>query len=83
MFTAGEAVMDEIISPFPVMMELLLMRTNSSTIGKYSATKLAQNKDSINPTSLLRAMMQQNESGCFILFQILHPLKELFKCIYE
>ncbi|XP_032257887.1 aryl hydrocarbon receptor [Phoca vitulina] len=62
MFTTGEAVLYEITSPFPPVMDPLPIRTKYGTSGIDSATKSALNKDSLNPSSLLAAIMQQDES---------------------
>ncbi|XP_007944323.1 aryl hydrocarbon receptor [Orycteropus afer afer] len=62
MFTTGEAVLYEVTSPFPPMMDPLPVRTKRSTSEKDCATKSALNKDSLNPSSLLGALMQQDES---------------------
>ncbi|XP_008588927.1 PREDICTED: aryl hydrocarbon receptor [Galeopterus variegatus] len=62
MFTTGEAVLYEITSPFPSIMDPLPIRTKNSTSGKDSDTKSTLNKDSLNPSSLLGALMQQDEA---------------------
>ncbi|KAM6202183.1 aryl hydrocarbon receptor [Rhynchocyon petersi] len=62
MFTTGEAVLYEVTNPFPPVMDPLPIRTKSSTSAKDSASKSTLNKDSLNPTSILGAMMQQDES---------------------
>ncbi|XP_038412945.1 aryl hydrocarbon receptor [Canis lupus baileyi] len=62
MFTTGEAVLYEITNPFPPMMDPLPLRTKNGASGRDSATKSTLNKDSLNPNSLLAAMMQQDES---------------------
>ncbi|XP_059789934.1 aryl hydrocarbon receptor [Balaenoptera ricei] len=62
MFTTGEAVLYEVTNPFPPIMDPLPIRTKTGAGGKGSATKSTLNKDSLNPSSLLNAMMQQDES---------------------
>uniref|UniRef100_A0A480ZVH5 Aryl hydrocarbon receptor n=1 Tax=Sus scrofa TaxID=9823 RepID=A0A480ZVH5_PIG len=62
MFATGEAVLYEITSPFPPTVDPLPVRTKSGANGKDSATKSSLSKDSLNPSSLLSAMMQQDES---------------------
>ncbi|XP_045649053.1 aryl hydrocarbon receptor [Ursus americanus] len=62
MFTTGEAVLYEITSPFPPMMDPLPIRTKNGASGRDPATKSTLNKDSLNPSSLLAAIMQQDES---------------------
>lgn len=62
MFTTGEAVLYEITSAFPPMMDPLPIRTKNGTSGRDSATKSTLSKDSLNPSSLLAAIMQQDES---------------------
>uniref|UniRef100_A0A8C3VXY8 Aryl hydrocarbon receptor n=1 Tax=Catagonus wagneri TaxID=51154 RepID=A0A8C3VXY8_9CETA len=62
MFATGEAVLYEITSPFPPIVDPLPVRTKSGANGKDSATKPSLSKDSLNPSSLLSAMMQQDES---------------------
>lgn len=59
MFTSGEAVLYEIANPFPPMMDPLPVRTKS---GKDSAPKAPLTKDSLHPSSLLNAIMTQDES---------------------
>ncbi|XP_036750384.2 aryl hydrocarbon receptor [Manis pentadactyla] len=60
MFTTGEAVLYEITSPSPPVMDPV--RTKNGASGSDSATKSTLNKDTLNPSSLLAAMMQQDES---------------------
>uniref|UniRef100_A0A8C8ZTV3 Aryl hydrocarbon receptor n=1 Tax=Prolemur simus TaxID=1328070 RepID=A0A8C8ZTV3_PROSS len=62
MFTTGEAVLYEVTNPFPAILDPLPVRTKNGTSGKDFATKSTLNKDSLNPNSLLAAMMQQDES---------------------
>ncbi|XP_004839647.1 aryl hydrocarbon receptor isoform X1 [Heterocephalus glaber] len=62
MFTTGEAVLYETSNTFPPMMDPLPIRTKSSTSGQDSATKSTENKDSLHPSSLLAAVMPQDES---------------------
>nr|XP_030712994.1 aryl hydrocarbon receptor [Globicephala melas] len=62
MFTTGEAVLYEVTNPFPPIMDPLPIRTKNGAGGKDSATKSTLSKDSLNPSSLLNAMMQQDES---------------------
>ncbi|XP_058929984.1 aryl hydrocarbon receptor [Kogia breviceps] len=62
MFTTGEAVLYEVTNPFPPIMDPLPIRTKNGAGGKDSATKSTLNKDSLHPSSLLNAMMQQDES---------------------
>ncbi|XP_039079294.1 aryl hydrocarbon receptor [Hyaena hyaena] len=62
MFTSGEAVLYQINNPFPPMMDPLPIRTKNGASGRESATKSTLNKDSVHPSSLLGAMMQQDES---------------------
>lgn len=62
MFTTGEAVLYEVTNPFPPIMDPLPIRTKNGAGGKDSATKSTLSKDSLNPNSLLNAMMQQDES---------------------
>uniref|UniRef100_A0A8D0UV08 Aryl hydrocarbon receptor n=1 Tax=Sus scrofa TaxID=9823 RepID=A0A8D0UV08_PIG len=62
MFATGEAVLYEITSPFTPTVDPLPVRTKSGANGKDSATKSSLSKDSLNPSSLLSAMMQQDES---------------------
>lgn len=62
MFATGEAVLYEVTSPFPPIMDPLPIRTQSGTGGKDPATKLTPSKDSLHPSSLLCALMQQDES---------------------
>ncbi|KAM6152791.1 aryl hydrocarbon receptor [Erethizon dorsatum] len=62
MFTTGEAVLYETSNPLPSVMDPLPIRTKSTISGQDSATKPTENKDSFHPSSLLAAMMQQDES---------------------
>lgn len=62
MFATGEAVLYEITNPFPPMMDPLPVRTKNGAGGKDSATQSTLNKDSPHPSSLLSAIMQQDES---------------------
>ncbi|XP_040821028.1 aryl hydrocarbon receptor [Ochotona curzoniae] len=62
MFATGEAVLYEVTSPFPPIMDPLPIRTQSGAGGKDPATKLTPSKDSLHPSSLLCALMQQDES---------------------
>ncbi|XP_006832302.1 PREDICTED: aryl hydrocarbon receptor [Chrysochloris asiatica] len=62
MFATGEAVLYELSNPFPPMMDPLPIRTKSSTSAKDCATKSAPGKDSLNPSSILGMLMQQDES---------------------
>ncbi|XP_013366024.1 PREDICTED: aryl hydrocarbon receptor [Chinchilla lanigera] len=62
MFTTGEAVLYEASNPFSPMMDPLPIRTKSTTSGPDSATRPTENNDSLHPSSLLAAMMQQDES---------------------
>ncbi|XP_065740466.1 aryl hydrocarbon receptor [Phocoena phocoena] len=62
MFTTGEAVLYEVTNPFPPIMDPLPIRTKNGAGGKDSATKSTLSKDFLNPSSLLNAMMQQDES---------------------
>lgn len=62
MFTTGEAMLYEMASPVPPVMDALPVRTKASTSGKDCAATSTPNKDSLRPGSLLYAMMQQDES---------------------
>ncbi|XP_053465616.1 aryl hydrocarbon receptor [Nycticebus coucang] len=62
MFTTGEAVLYEVTNPFPAIMDPLPIRNKNGTNGKDFATKSTPNKDSLHPSSLLAAVMQQDES---------------------
>nr|XP_012636473.1 aryl hydrocarbon receptor [Microcebus murinus] len=62
MFTTGEAVLYEVTTPFPGILDPLPVRTKNGTSGKDCTTKSTLDKDSLNPSSLLAAMMQQDES---------------------
>ncbi|XP_004419010.1 PREDICTED: aryl hydrocarbon receptor [Ceratotherium simum simum] len=57
MFTTGEAVLYEITSPFPPMMDPLPIRSKNGASGRDSATT-----STLHPSSILGAMMQQDES---------------------
>lgn len=59
MFTTGEAMLYETTNPFPPMMDPLPVRTKS---GKDGATISALNQDSLHPSSILSAIMQQDAS---------------------
>lgn len=62
MFATGEAVLYEISSPFPPMMDPLPIRTKSGADAKDWALQSTPNKDSLHPSSLMNAMIQQDES---------------------
>lgn len=62
MFATGEAVLYEISSPIPPMMDPLPIRTKSSTDAKDWALQSTLSKDSLHPSSLMNAMIQQDES---------------------
>ncbi|XP_046525453.1 aryl hydrocarbon receptor [Equus quagga] len=62
MFATGEAVLYELASPFPPVMDPLPLRSKNGASGRDSATKSTLNQDSLNPSSILGAMMQQDES---------------------
>ncbi|XP_039718388.1 aryl hydrocarbon receptor [Pteropus medius] len=62
MFTTGEAILYEMINPFPPMVDPLPVGTKSGASEKDSATKSTLNKDSSHPSSVLSAIMQQDES---------------------
>ncbi|XP_057639076.1 aryl hydrocarbon receptor [Chionomys nivalis] len=62
MFATGEAVLYEISSPFPPMMDPLPIRTKSSADAKDWALQSTPSKDSLHPSSLMNAMIQQDES---------------------
>lgn len=61
MFATGEAVLYELTSPFPAMMESLSVRPKNGA-RRDSAAKSTLDKDSLHPTSLIAAVMQQDES---------------------
>ncbi|XP_073921185.1 aryl hydrocarbon receptor isoform X2 [Castor canadensis] len=75
MFTTGEAVLYEIASPFPPVLDPLPVRTKSSTGGKDCATKSTPSTDSPHPTSLLSSMMQQDESIYLYPASVAAPLE--------
>ncbi|XP_055480326.1 aryl hydrocarbon receptor [Psammomys obesus] len=62
MFATGEAVLYEIANPFPPILDPLPIRNKSSTGGKDWAPQESPSKDSLHPSSLLNAMIQQDES---------------------
>ncbi|XP_003788529.1 aryl hydrocarbon receptor [Otolemur garnettii] len=62
MFTTGEAVLYEVTNPFPAIMDPLPIRNKNGTNGKDFSIKSTPNKDSLHPSSLLAAVMQQDES---------------------
>ncbi|XP_076406883.1 aryl hydrocarbon receptor isoform X2 [Peromyscus maniculatus bairdii] len=62
MCATGEAVLYEISSPFPPMMESLPTQTKSSTSGKDWAPQSTPSTDSLHPSSLMNAMILQDES---------------------
>ncbi|GAB1297393.1 Aryl hydrocarbon receptor [Apodemus speciosus] len=62
MFATGEAVLYEISSPFSPIMDPLPIRTKGNTSRKDWAPESAPSKDSFHPTSLMSAMIQQDES---------------------
>ncbi|XP_045144589.1 aryl hydrocarbon receptor [Echinops telfairi] len=62
MFTTGEAVLYEVTSPFPPSMDPLPIRMKGNTGTQDSATKSSSNTDSLNPSSLLASLMQQDDS---------------------
>ena len=62
MFTTGDAILYEISSPFPSIMDPLPIKTKTGAGGKESTTTSTLSKDSLNPNSLLNAMMQQDEA---------------------
>ncbi|XP_004676798.1 PREDICTED: aryl hydrocarbon receptor [Condylura cristata] len=59
MFATGEAVLYELTSPFHAMLEPVRGKNGAR---RDSATKSTLNKDSLNPSSIFAAMMQQDES---------------------
>lgn len=62
MFATGEAVLYEISSPFSPLMDPLPIRTKSNTSRKDWAPQSTPSKDSFHPSSLMSAMIQQDES---------------------
>ncbi|KAL1790533.1 aryl hydrocarbon receptor [Sigmodon hispidus] len=62
MFATGEAVLYEVSSPFSPVMDSLPNRTKSSTNGKDWVPQSTSSKDSLHPSSLLNAMIQQDAS---------------------
>ncbi|XP_066209862.1 aryl hydrocarbon receptor [Saccopteryx leptura] len=62
MFTTGEAVLYEISSLIPSMMDPLPERTKNGACGRESAIKSALSQDSSHASSLWNALMQQDES---------------------
>lgn len=62
MFTTGEAVLYEINNLFPSIMDSLPVRTKSGASERDPATQSAPSKDSPHPSSMLSAIMQQDES---------------------
>ncbi|XP_037692769.1 aryl hydrocarbon receptor [Choloepus didactylus] len=62
MFTTGEAMLYEVASLVPPVMDALPIRSKSSASGKDSAMNSTLNKDSVNPSSLLGALAHQDES---------------------
>ncbi|NP_001230919.1 aryl hydrocarbon receptor [Cricetulus griseus] len=62
MFATGEAVLYEISSPFPPIMDPLPVRTKSSTSAKDWVPQSTPSKDSLHPSSLMNCIIQQDES---------------------
>lgn len=62
MFATGEAVLYEISSPFSPIMDPLPVRTKSNTSRKDWAPQSTPSKDSFHPSSLMSALIQQDES---------------------
>lgn len=62
MFATGEAVLYEISSPFSPIMDPLPVRTKSNTSRKDWAPQSTSSKDSFHPSSLMSALIQQDES---------------------
>lgn len=62
MFATGEAVLYENSSPFPPMMDPLPIHTKSSSDAKDWALQSTPSKDPLHPSSLMNAMIQQDES---------------------
>ncbi|KAL6082196.1 hypothetical protein STEG23_003514, partial [Scotinomys teguina] len=63
-FATGEAVLYEISSPFPPMMDSLPIHSKSSTSGKDWAPQSTPSKDCVHPSSLMNAMIPHDESIC-------------------
>ncbi|NXA35158.1 AHR protein, partial [Eudromia elegans] len=61
MFATGEAVLYEVTFPVSSLMDPSQTK-NKSTMGKGAAAKAALHKDSVDPNSLLGAMLRQDES---------------------
>ncbi|KFV84357.1 Aryl hydrocarbon receptor, partial [Struthio camelus australis] len=61
MFTTGEAVLYEVTFPVSSLMDPSQPK-NKSTAGKAAAAKATLHKDSVDPNSLLGAMLRQDES---------------------
>nr|XP_044991969.1 aryl hydrocarbon receptor [Jaculus jaculus] len=62
MFATGEAVLYEASSPFSSVMDPLPLRTKPSTGGKDCTTPSLSNKESLHPSSIIGAIMHQDES---------------------
>ncbi|XP_076978462.1 aryl hydrocarbon receptor [Tamandua tetradactyla] len=62
MFTTGEAVLYEMVSPYLPVMDAVPTGSKSHASGTDAAAKSTLNKDSLNPSSLLAALAQQDES---------------------
>ncbi|XP_032763540.1 LOW QUALITY PROTEIN: aryl hydrocarbon receptor [Rattus rattus] len=62
MFATGEAVLYEISSPFSPIMDPLPVSTKSNTSRKDWAPQSTPSKDSFHPSSLMSALIQQDES---------------------
>nr|BAA99559.1 arylhydrocarbon receptor [Mesocricetus auratus] len=62
MFATGEAVLYEISSPFPPIMDPLPIRTKSGTGAKDWVPQSTPSNDSLHPSSLMNCMIQQDES---------------------
>ncbi|XP_051031052.1 aryl hydrocarbon receptor [Phodopus roborovskii] len=62
MFATGEAVLYEISSPFPSIMDPLPVRTKSSTSAKDWVPQSTPSKDSLHPSSLMNCIIQQDQS---------------------
>ncbi|XP_063159799.1 aryl hydrocarbon receptor isoform X1 [Candoia aspera] len=61
MFATGEAVLYEVMFPHPGLMDSCQTRVKSG-VGKGAASKASLCKESVDPSSLLGAMLQQDES---------------------
>ncbi|XP_034984808.1 aryl hydrocarbon receptor [Zootoca vivipara] len=61
MFATGEAVLYEVMFPPPGLMDSSQAKVKSS-IGKGASSKTTLRKESVDPNSLLGAMLQQDES---------------------